>query len=227
MLIVLLSFVWLVVWTVTIFIPVSDIHSVLSFKGGKSGGWLPAPGSFGGLLGTGKVPNENENVYVPGPAYNGYAYSSNGDYSSSQVNFVTYTKDGIRIVRTDGGTVNTNTTLPNAGNGGYAEKSLYIRNLSIYEGGHIYTGISFIGEAKNTMFQNGKFPIIIVDRNGRVATVATAEATTNWSVPGWTRFQTKINAVLPNKTPCTMVFQSAGAYTTSQPTRVAIPILCN
>ncbi|MFA5131912.1 MAG: hypothetical protein WC444_01140 [Candidatus Paceibacterota bacterium] len=229
---IIASFVW---WLVTALYPALSLRTFF-LASGTENSWLPAPGSWGPLLGKQKVPSEYDNIYVPGPPYNGYSDVYNNPYGSgAQVDFITYTTTGVQITRngqditrdvSQGG--QTGTSQGGVDRNGYASKELYIRNLSIYQGGSIYTGISFVGEARNVMFSNGKFPIIIVDNMGRVATVAIAEATSNWSVPGWARFQVKINGVMPVKTACTMVFQSGVPENYNQtPLRVAIPIVCN
>lgn len=104
-----------------------------------------------------------------------------------------------------------------------------IRNLSIYENGIVYTGLSFVGEARSSMFRDGKFPIVVLDQAGRVVGVSAAVAQTVWSVPGWVRFETRITYALPNKVPCTMIFEEAltQAEKTRQPLRVPLPIRCN
>jgi hypothetical protein len=214
---------------IKIFFPTFGIRTILSpFSSSTStkDDWLPAPGSFKGLLGEANTSGINGKLYVPGPAYNGYANQNNSN-NSSQVDYIIYTPQGTQILHNGTLKVDTNTRFPISNTNVYAEKALYIRNLSIYEGGHIYTGLTFMGEAKSTMFQNGRFPIIIADNTGRVVYTTMAEAMSNWAIPGWTRFQVKIGGTLPNKIACTMVFQSAESYTTTQPTRVAIPILCN
>lgn len=203
---------------------ISNFYPSLSFRNFvgtmtlSGGDWLPAPGSLVKLsFPTPKTPSSEDNVFTYG-----------NNVTGSQVDYVTYTGDGMQIVHTSSGqNVNVNMSYGNAASSYYESRAKYIRNLSIYEGGHIYTGISFYGEAKSSMFQNGTFPIIIADNTGRIISISTAEAMSTWSVPGWTRFYVKINAVLPDKIHCTMVFQSAGSYTTAQPTRVAIPVLCN
>lgn len=180
---ILIAFVW---WLVTLLYPSLSLRSYLSTTdGGKD--WLPAPRNVGLLSSLAPVPNETTNLYVPGPAYNGY----------TQANLIQY---------------NTETELP-----------LLVRNLSIFEGGHIYTGITFSGEAKENMFVNGKFPILIIDNNGRIAGVSYAEQINMWATPGWARFQVKIQSVLPNKVPCRMIFQSAS----QQQIKSSIPITCN
>lgn len=104
-----------------------------------------------------------------------------------------------------------------------------VRNLSIYEGGIVYTGLSFVGEARSSMFREGKFPIIVVDSAGKIVGVSAAVAQTSWTVPGWVRFETRIGYALPNKIPCKMIFEEAltQAERTRAPARVAIPVRCN
>lgn len=251
--ILLFVFVW---WVITLLFPALTITALRESLAGntststvksKNNDILPDPRTYKGLFSSIKTPGENSNVYEPGPAYAGYgkAYSA---YSSSQASFVTYTASGTTVTNGDGsvisykeysdrnpGTLGTKSVAASSGSpaGGYSKKELYIRNLSIYEGGHIYTGISFVGEARSTMFINGKFPIIIADMAGRVVAVTYAEATTNWATPGWVRFQTRINSVLPNKVRCLAVFEQARSNSqypyndVGEPVRVAVPVLCN
>jgi hypothetical protein len=229
--------------------PNLEVKKILSIASGSGDGWLPAPGSFKGLLGTPKVPNATDHLYVSAPAYDGSKniYNARG-VSDGSAYYVTYTPTGVEVTHngqiTKGEGVAPTVTVPMQGGSvaspssipasavtsvsGYASKELYIRNLSIYEGGHVYTGLSFVGEARSSMFIQGRFPIIIADAKGRAVAIATAHATTDWAVPGWVRFQTKITSVLPNKASCTMVFEQATAQgAQKQPTRVAIPVLCN
>jgi hypothetical protein len=105
-----------------------------------------------------------------------------------------------------------------------------VRNLSIYEGGHVYTGLSFVGEARASLFREGKFPIVIIDQSGRVVGMSYAVATTNWAIPGWVRFETKINYVLPNKVPCLMIFEemlTEKERVARKPARLPMSVMCN
>jgi hypothetical protein len=227
----------IVLWLVSTFSPSFSLREVLSsisLSSGPTSGdhdWLPSPRN-GGLFSQNTIGKSF--VYKPGEAYNGYGNAYNNNQGGAQVQFVTYNGTNTEIVRYGnyGTTLFTESTnQQNSGaQTGYAKKEQYIRNLSIYEGGHTYTGLEFTGEARNTMFQNGVFPVIIADPTGRVVSRSYAQATTNWSIPGWTRFYVKINDVLPNRTNCTMVFEegrSSYAYTTNPPVRVAISVLCN
>lgn len=110
-----------------------------------------------------------------------------------------------------------------------AVRNLIVRNLSIYEGSSVYTGFSFVGEARTNMFREGKFPIIIVDASGKVIGVSAAVAQTSWAVPGWARFETRITYALPDNVKCTMIFEEALNQTerTRQPVQIGLPIRCN
>ncbi len=241
-----LILIFLVWWIVSMFLPEASLRNIFSSSATSTsdGGWLPAPGSLAGLLGKKNNSEQNGQVYVSGPAYNGYGNASGNNVSYSQYDYISYTADGTKIIHGDNtsASATTNNKTTNSQTSPYAQKELYIRNLSIYEGGHVYTGLSFVGEAKNTMFQDGRFTIVIADSTGKVVSTSYADATTAWSAPGWVRFEVKINSVLPNKVRCIMVFQSGAparqnsnssysSYTYSNqqatPVRVAIPILCN
>ena len=240
-LVVVLVFVIIVWWGIATFAPSFSIRSLLSFGTATStanGGWLPSPRTFKGLFNNPKTPTGEDNVYVPGKEYNGYGNVYNGGQGNSQVDFVIYTSTGTQIIHAVGSSGSTGqqgaTGDQSSKQNGYSQKEFFIKNLSIFQGGHIYTGISFTGEARDTMFQNAKFPIIIADTTGRPVSISYAEPVANASTPGWIVFRVRINDVLPNKVPCTMVFEQG--KTTNQYTytnvntplvRVAIPIVCN
>ena len=231
-------------WVAVTFFPGYTLKSIFSLNATstaidgsvQSEGWLPSPRSSQGLLRKQKTPNQYDNLYVPGPAYDGSVNAYNGNQGGAPVDYIIYTSTGSQIIRGNRNSVFNNkqqviqAQATTSASNGYAQKTLFIRNISIYENGHVYTGLSFVGEARETMFKDGKFPIIIVDQNGRAVSVSYAEATTNWAIPGWVKFKVTIKDVLPNKDRCTMVFESAvRSYSNqqSQPIRVAIPILCN
>lgn len=235
------AFFW---WIAVTFFPGVTLRSIFSLNATstaidgsvQSDGWLPSPRSSQGLLRKQKTPNQYDNLYVAGPAYDGSANAYNGNIGGAQVDYIIYTSTGSQIISGKRNSVFNNqqqvmdAQVSATTTNGYAQKNLFIRNISIYENGHVYTGLSFVGEARETMFKDGKFPVVIADQNGRAVSVSYAEATTNWAIPGWVKFRVTINNVLPNKTRCTMVFESATrTYSNqqSQPIRVAIPVLCN
>lgn len=241
------AFIW---WLVSLIYPSLTLRNLLKSNNATSTPLLPSPRTYQSLFGNKKtVQNEYTNVYVPAPPFNGYNLS-NSEYTYSTYSYVTYTSTGTAytggaasddytklgyrggVVTVGDSTKNNNTqALPSQSPTALLNnRTLNVRNLSIYEGGHVYTGLSFIGEAKASMFKEGKFPIIIVDQNGKMIGVSAAVATTNWAVPGWVRFQTKIIYTLPNNVPCTMVFEEAldeKERITRQPLRVPLQVRCN
>lgn len=246
-------FAALIWWLVSLLFPSLSLRSLMiSVKMRNSSttteGWLPSPRKYSGLLGKRAAqPDENTNLYVSGEPYtsdtqfNGYNLS-NDQYQYTKYNYVTYTSSGMRTVNgstgeevtqgmPEAGTHATSSVLPvQPASALTSNRSLTVRNLSIYEGGHVYTGLSFIGEARNSMFRDGKFPILMIDQAGRVIGVSAARATTDWTVPGWTRFETKIIYALPVNTPCTMIFEEALTEVerrVRQPLRVPIQMRCN
>lgn len=177
--------------------------------------WLPAPKNYGGLLGTRS--DTNGKVYQPGPAYNGYGGS--GAYANgADVEWTIYTGTSSYVVRSNpqNNTTSAGNTIP------YADKSLYLRNLSIYQGGNISYGMTIYGEAKDTMFRNGIFTMTIIDRSGRIISSTQAMNTGSWAAPGWARFQMTIPTRLPAGIDCALVFNSA-----NEPVKVGIPVRCN
>ena len=224
----------LVWWLVSLMYPeisMKNLASKVAISSSSSEGWLPSPRKYslavknatGPTVVTGaensKQPlkaiyNSNTNRYE----YTTYKYS---DYTNTpQTNEIKVTE-----------TVTSPPAIPaRAPQSSIEERVLTIRNLSVYEGGHVYTGLQFVGEARSTMFKEGKFPIIVVDQNGRMVGVSAAVATTDWTVPGWTRFETRISYVLPKNMPCTMVFEEAltsNEKINRQPLRIPIRVMCN
>lgn len=236
-------------WLVSLIFP-SLSYKSLAFKPSKGttlgDDWLPSPKKYSGLFGRkATVVTETTNLYVPAPAFSGYnintaAQDSKDGNTYANYTYLTYTATGTMLVNVDGTPViqeasassnqeivspSKNTTDPAT-----VPRNLYVRNLSVYEGGHIYTGLSFVGEARSNMFRDGKFPIVMVDQVGHAIGIAAAVATTDWSVPGWVRFESKIPYTLPNQTPCTMVFEEALTQqekTTRNPLRVPLMVRCN
>lgn len=185
--------------------------------------WLPAPRNYGSLLGGRTTNGMNGNVYVPGTPYDGY---KNARYESQEgVDFVVYTESGTKIIKARGsvgGTNDTNNQAVANNASTYSDRSLYIRNLSVYEGGNISYGLTFAGEARGTMFKNGIFPIQVIDNRGNVLATTQAINTGTWAIPGWARFQATIPNKLPSGSQCALVFFSA-----NQPVKVGMAVKCN
>ncbi len=164
--------------------------------------------------------NSNNSIHGNGYTYNTYDYSQYPTTLDANGNYVINAKKENKSSQPVSSSPTSLTT----------NRSLYIRNLSIYEGGHVYTGLSFVGEARSTMFREGKFPIAVVDASGRLIGISVAIAQTTWSVPGWVRFETKITYPLPNNVPCTMVFEGALTQQERQntkPVQAPFGIRCN
>lgn len=163
--------------------------------------WLPVPGSWK-LAGSGAPPAATDNVYVSnGPYVHGEAYNSTGSTYGT-----TYTSSSTE--RGD-------------------QRELYLRNLSLPSYGYIYSGMTIIGEAKDSMFAGGRFPIILVDNAGRSGVIAYAQATTNWAIPGWVRFEAKVTSRLPTRMPCTLIFRSESVQPImKKPIQIYYPVQC-
>jgi hypothetical protein len=215
----------------------------LNLKGALSNGTttpsqdiLPSPRAYSGLLSARKNSGTQPKEYVHGAAFNGYNLENSQYTYSAPVSYVTYTASGTVTTKTGSDTTNEKTTSVKKATttspiqvAAETTPKVFIRNLSIYEGGRVYTGLSFVGEARSSMFREGRFPIVMVDASGRFIGLSAALATSDWTVPGWTRFETKINYVLPNNVPCAMIFEEAllPSERTRLPIRVPISMRCN
>jgi hypothetical protein len=211
-------------WLITALFPAIRIRNFISFDT-KTGDLfpLPPPGSFKGLLAYRRA-TSSENEFVPLQEFNGYGLAPYQNYAWSKTSFVTYTSDGVEVVTNPyGNDTNSATTVTEP----YAQKELYVRNLSIYQGGLIYNGLAFGGEARETFFQNGRFPVIIADLQGRPIAISYAYMTNTWSPPGWKRFQVQLTGALPDKAGCLMVFESGNRNADGSVTRTAIPMVCS
>lgn len=244
----------LVFWLFKLLFP--QVHVSTFFRSGgevtDDSSWLPAPGSFKGLLLGGKAPTPTFNEYVAPEPYNGYG-TVKAAKNAQPVYYVRYTSEGVEVtssqaegdlpptengvavtanqntasVSTNSNT-NTNTQTDQSQVVGYSPKSLYMRNLSMYEGGHIYTGFTVTGEARSLMFIDGKFPVIVADKDGKLVTVVPAVALSDPNASSWVKFRAKVTSVLPVGSRCTVVFEQARQKgSTLVPARAAVPVICN
>ncbi len=212
-------FVALIWWLVSLLFPALSLSQVKAvFSTEEKRDILPSPRAYSGLIKSVTAPTPTTNLYVHGKPFDGYeSYGGTYTYSTSTASFVSYNSRSSSS--------NQPTVAPS--------RSMYIRNLSIYENGHVYTGLSFVGEARNEMFSNGGFHVIVVDQRGVLVGTSRAVKQDNWSVPGWSRFSVKVQHVLPpGGAPCSMIFeqdmdQFKYSGVTAQPVRVGIPIKCN
>jgi hypothetical protein len=200
-LVIILFIAAFVLWLGKLFYPQANISSYASSTGIGyffSGDWLPAPRA-GGLAGT--TTPIGGFTYKPGPAYNGWASSTQPTYPGQYGNV--------------------NDQVWNGDTSAYRERSLYVRNISLYDNGVVSYGQTIYGEARQEMFKNGVFTIAIIDRSGRVLSAANAINTGTFSAPGWAHFQVTIQNRLPNGTECALVFYSA-----NQQLKVGMPVTC-
>lgn len=230
-------FVFAIVWWIaSLIVPGLSFRTLIPTLIGSNDGngtkrdILPSPRQFKGLFSNASSTNNHYNVYVHGPAYNGYGNNSVDYYANSNamISYVTYT------TTPNGETVIDYSPISSADGGGTKSvdvgRSVYIRNLSIHGGYTMKTGLTFIGEARSTMFRNGIFPIVLVDANRRVIGISTARATSDWTVAGWTRFETVLAYQIPKVGPCTLVFEQAltdqEKAVKTVPIRVPINVSC-
>jgi hypothetical protein len=220
-------FIAIVWWLVALLFPaisISQLRQLTTTEGEVKKDFLPSPRAYSGLFKPVVAPSATSNVYVHGKEFNGFNLSE--EEMSNSSSFLSYT-DGSKPVSA---THPAPTAAPS--------RSTYIRNLSIYENGPAYYGLSFFGEARNEMFRNGAFPVLVIDQRGVVIGVSRASSTGAWSVPGWSRFTVSINHTIPpGGRPCSIVFEqgriqnqnswSGQSQEASQPVRVGIPVRCN
>lgn len=218
-----LVFIW---WLTSLLFPDLSLRSLfpIAKKGEVQQDWLPSPRAYAKLFQKKSAPTAETNLYVAPAPYNGY-----GNTVVGSTEYITYKGEGSVITKGKDGEVLATNPTAQEGATHVTTRNLSIRNLSVYEGGHIHRGLNFIGEARSSMFKNGRFSIVLVDATGHVIGVSVAIATTAWAVPGWTRFQSSINYELPKNTLCTMIFEEALTQIerVRPPLRVPLRVMCN
>ncbi len=188
----------------------------------KNKDWLPAPRNFSGLLKGGTAPIQNEyvpNEYSPNAPYAAQEYAGG---RSAGVNYVTYdTYTTGQNTKTTSKTTATSTF--NAQQSGFAQTELYIRNLSLYRGGALYSGMTFSGEAKEVMFTGSRIQILVIDQQRRVIGAGEGMVGSQWAIPGWKRFDAKITTPIQMRGACGLIFRS----TTNPLAQVLVPMTCS
>ncbi len=216
-------FIVIVWWLVSLLFPALTFSQMkqLVFGDGKHD-LLPSPRTFAHVIKDAPTPYDTTTPGAYGTVFNGYGYVNNSNSAflkGPTGGLVTYSTDN-----NNGQNVSTSQRQNVS-----QSRSLYIRNLSIYEGGNISSNLTFIGEARNTMYKDGMFPVIIINQRGDILGVSSARATGAWAVTGWSRFEVVISHRLPSGgVPCAVVFEQARAFgDNQQPVRVGIPVKCN
>lgn len=194
-LIVAILIAWFVLWLVALLFPDFKIRSILSGVS-WSADWLPTPKNYG-VLGKNDPNGISGKEYVPGTEYDGYA------------NEYTHTNPALSNNHVWSG----NTTV-------YVDRYSYIRNISLFEGSVIRPGDKIVAEAREGMFKNGSFAVVIVDTQNRAVAMANTTILDNWSAPGWRRFQVVIPPTIPEDEECLLVFAS------QQGERIGFPVRC-
>lgn len=139
------------------------------------------------------------------------------------MSYVIYTDKGMEIVKVpEKNKIVSGQAIP------IVQNAPAIRNLSLYKEDSIRLGMTFYGEAKNTFFANGTFPIYLFDSQSRMFAKETAISTGKWSIPGWTRFYVKINSPLPAHQSCQMLFvPDPNSQDKNINYRAGLPVVCN
>lgn len=211
----LLKVITVIVLVIFVFVAVAKFLPNLSdkFNFFSSGGsfftddWLPAPVDMGkAAKGTtaDNTKNQYEGMLTPGTSY------------------VTYTDAGMKIV-------NVPPKKPFDPQGtGYTDNSLFVRNLSVRGGESITTGKIISGEVKSSFFFDGRFPVYIIDNAGRAYAIETAASQGQGTFPNWTRFSFQIKGLLPQRTPCQLLFvPDPSSPDASTRNRATVSVSCN
>lgn len=137
--------------------------------------------------------------------------------------YVIYGENGMEIVKVpDNHKITKGEAIP------IIENAPGIRNLSLNKEDSIKIGTIFYGEAKNTFFLNGTFPVYLFDSQSRVFSKEVAISTGQWSVPGWSRFYVKINSQLPMHQSCQIMFTpDPNSQDKNINYRAILPVVCN
>ena len=170
--------------------------------------FLPTPGSFS--TGQVKTPSVNDNVYVSGTNETSgtefHAYDTEGTQGSWQPNGNGQYVYVQAVPRAN--TTNTDNQVFDATKAGFSQMSAYLRGITIPLGAYVYRGLIFHGQARESMFVNGRFSLFVIDVHGNVIGQGQAVTDENWQTPGWHSFRGTITTTIPtNALGCGLVFQ--------------------
>lgn len=100
----------------------------------------------------------------------------------------------------------------------------YVRSLSLYKKARVYGGLSFDGEAKESMFANGMFVLFVVNPQGQVVGKGEARISDEGARTEWRKFIGRITTQVGYRGDgCTLLFQQAKP----NGIRVYFPVTCN
>lgn len=228
-------FIW---WCFITFLPKVISFPLFSFEKDFSSpsflkkDWLPSPKNNTGLFGKAKTPSKNDNVQTWSQPFSKYGSDNFKNDGSAVVDYVTYSEKGGTVIHGSEmyPLVEKKEMLakPSGTDTLYSQKNLLIRNLSLREYQSIRTSFVFSGEARESMFRKGTLPVLLLDQQGKVISSSLGQATTNWTVPGWIKFQVVLQGTYPKNVPCFIAFEKT-IYENGQmkPSYISFPVICN
>lgn len=114
-------------------------------------------------------------------------------------------------------------TTWSATSSGFIQADTNLRNLTIRQGGYVYAGMSFKGDARESMFSSdGAMQLFVVNQQRQIIAIGEAKATGVWAVPGWKKFNGVIRTSVNQQGPCFLVIRSLSGTRVE----VVIPMMC-
>lgn len=162
---------------------------------------------------TGQKPvTATDNIFVlegnetSGLAFNAYdetnTYSQGSWQPNAEGQYIYVQPNTNQKVDTSGGQVFDSTKA------GFSQMSAYIRSITIPLGAYVYRGLVFHGQARESMFVDGKFSLYVIDVKGNVIGKGEAVTDEDWRSIGWHKFTARITTPIPpNSVGCGLVFQ--------------------
>lgn len=195
---------------IILLIPIILLLFVMYWIGSKLAVFLPegALSTLNPLKGD-VLPPPRNNMPTTNPLTSGYML----DYTPPEdtYNYTTNTSQ----TRTE------SSVVFNANQAGFSQTELFIRNISVYRGQSIAPSFTFTGEARETLFSQGRFMLYLVTKQGQIVGTGEAVAVDQWSIPGWHRFNARIIS-MNGQGECFLIFKPASsAYR-----ELSIPVTC-